>query len=78
VIGHHDNLVGTGEAIDAERVQLALRAANEAVVDHDEVRIRVDDVARPDRRTARLERKHLFDCRHSHCTFAFMLSLIGR
>ncbi len=46
VIGNHHNFVGRGEAIDAERVELAPRAAHHAIVNHDEIGVRIDDVAR--------------------------------
>ena len=45
VVGHHHDFVGCGEAVDAERIEFAPGAAHHAVVDHDEVGIRIDDVA---------------------------------
>ena len=50
VVGDHDDFVGRREAVDAERVELALGAHHDAVVDHDEVGRGKDHVAGPHRR----------------------------
>jgi hypothetical protein len=66
VIGHHDDLVRGREAVDAQGVELALGAHHHPVVDHDEVRHGVEDLARLHRGPAACPGEYLFNSRHSH------------
>ncbi len=67
MIGDHDHLVRRGEAVDAERIELAFRAHHHAVVNHDEVGIRGNHVAGAHRGFAALPGKYFFngsECGH--------------
>ena len=66
VVGDHHDLVRSGEASDAERIELALRAHHHPVVDHDEVGVRVDHVARLHARDAAFAREGFFNRGESH------------
>jgi hypothetical protein len=74
VVGDHHQFLGRGDAGDADCVQLLLDAHHHAVVNHYEVRIGIDDIARPDGLEAALLREHFFNCGHSHGDFLRVVS----
>ena len=69
VVGDHHHFFRSGETIDADGVEFALGAHHHPVVDHDEIGIGIDDVARAHLCRAAFLREHFFDRRHAHGSF---------
>jgi len=62
MVGHHHDFFGRGEPVDADRVELALGAAHDAVMHHDEIGIGLDHLAGVYRGSAAGARDDFFNC----------------
>ncbi len=67
VVGHHHDLVGRGETVDADGVEFALGAAHDTVVNHDEIGRRAARRRRAARCAANSRAREFFRPRSNPC-----------